>query len=211
MHARCSGLLIGGLLAVELTDEQLGTKHVLLRTSVLEALPGDRSKIFEDLPVLGEDLIGLGRGKKIAVGALHRRNRIELSGRQFSQRYLDIVLGRFTAQPQRAEPRELLSEREVVGIVTHQGILRCNARDGKDHVRGNRVVERGHWWQPVLERLDVVEGGLNRSVFGQGTLDECFDRLRSGEIDSQRSSFRRNGRQLVRGRGNNWHVIDRQC
>ena len=137
---------------------------------LLSRCAGDRSKVFEDLAILGENLVGLRGREQVAVGPFHGRDRIELGGCQLGQCDLHVALGGFAPQPQRAEPGELLGEREVVRIVTHQGILRCNARDGKHHVRGDRVVERGHLRQTMLERLDVMIRGLNRSVLGQGAV-----------------------------------------
>ena len=134
----------------------------------LQALAGDQAKVFEDLAVFAENLVGFDRGKEVAVSPLDGGDRVELRGGQFRERDLHVALGRLTAQPQGAEPGELLGERQVVGVVPHQEVLRCDARDRKHDVRGDGVIERGRLRNSVLERLDVVIGRLDGSVFGQG-------------------------------------------
>src|SRR5262249_21704233 len=74
--------------------------------------------------------------------------------------------------------------------------------DGEDGVRGDRVVERRDLREAVPERPDVVVGGLDRPVLGQGAADEEVDRLRAGQLGRGRVRARREvHRPGGRGRG----------
>ena len=165
---RRHALLVTGPLAIQLGQEQLGAKDVLLGPAGFQSLSRDRSKILEDLAILGEDLVGLHGREQVAVGPLDGCDRIELCGCQLCQCDLHVSLGDRAPQFEGAEPGELLGQREVVGIVTHQGILRCDAGDGKHDVRCDRVVERGYLRQSMLERLGRCDRRLGPFGFRRG-------------------------------------------
>lgn len=156
-----------GELAIELIDEDLRFEDVLLRTAGCEPLSCDISEVFEDSAVLGENLESLLAGVEVAVGAFDGADGVELGGGQFGKGDLNVPLRRLSSEPERTTPGELLSEREVIRIVTHQIILRRHAGDRKDGVRRHRVLERGDLGDPESQRLDVVIGSLDCPVLGE--------------------------------------------
>ncbi len=111
---------------------------------VLSAFPGDRAEVFEDLAVLGQDLLGLQAGVEVVIARFTAATVSSWAAASSASATCTSLLGGLTPQPERAEPRELLGQRQVIGVVSHQEILGCDARDGKDRVRGDRVVERRH-------------------------------------------------------------------
>ena len=181
---------------VQLADQRPGPDHVLLGAAGREPFAGDRPEVLEDLAVLGQDLLDLQARVEVVIGALHGGDGVELGGGQLGQGDLNVRLGRLPAEPQRAEPRELLRERQVVRVVAHQRVLRRDARDGEDRVRGDRVVQRRDLRDAVPQRLDVVVGGLHRPVLGQRPADEDVHRLRTRQFGRGQDRVRLQGHRL---------------
>ncbi len=184
-------MLIARQVPIQLADQHLGLDHVLLRAAGLEPLAGDRAEVLEDRAGVRQDLRGLLVGIEVVIRALHGGDGVELGGGQLGQGDLHVLLGHLAAQAERAEPGELLREREVIGVVPHDRILRCDARDGEHRVRRDRVFEGRHLGDAILERLDIVIGGLDRPVLGHRPADIRIDRLRTVQIGGHRRGGRR--------------------